>query len=312
MNFLNLQYFLVLAEELSFSKAAKRLFISQQSLSTHIRKLELEFGVPLFDRGVPLRLTEGGRQFLTSAKAILEEKNNLEKQLIDLRDFRKGDVTIGVPWSRGAFLMPPLITSFQKQFPQVCIHLFEGTTNEVTDALYSGMTDLTIGFEISDEKKIESHPLYLETMKIVVPNEILTRYFGSSQALREQETLPISVFSHCPFVGLHRNTMIGELLYGTFERDGLKPNVVIEAVNVFTMLSLCCAGVGVCLCPNSFLNGRNSLISRDLFADVTIFPVSNQLGSRWISVSYLKGKYLTQAAHAVIQVAKQVYSDDKA
>ena len=307
MNFLNLEYFVILSEELNFSKAANRLYISQQSLSAHIRKLEQEFGVPLFDRSVPLRLTEAGRHFLASAKAILDEKSDLEKQMVDLRDFRKGDVTIGVPYSRGALLMPRLIAAFQEQFPQVRTHLLEGTTNEVTNALYSGATDITIGFEIPDAEKVDSHPLYMETMKIVVPNSILIRYFGSDHPFDGQDALPLSAFSHCPFVGLHTNTMIGELLHNSFQKEGLKPNIVMEALNVFTMLSLCCAGVGVCLCPNSFLNGQSPLISKELFTNVSVFPISNQLGNRWIAVSHLKSKYLTQAAQAVIQVAEQLY-----
>ena len=307
MNFLNLEYFVVLSEELNFSKAARRLYISQQSLSTHIHKLEQEFGVPLFDRGTPLRLTQAGQHLLTSAKTILGEKADLEKKMVDLRDFKRGDVTVGVPYSRGALLMPGLIAAFQEQFPQVHTHLLEGTTSEINAALYSGITDLNIGFEIQDSEKVESRPLYMETMKIVVPNSILKKYFGSGQPFKEQETLPLSAFSHCPFVALHTNTMIGELLHSAFQKEGLKPNIVMEALNIFTMLSLCFAGIGVCLCPNSFLNGKSPLISRELLADVSIFSVSNQLGSQWIAVNYLKNKYMTQATRAMIQVAEEVY-----
>ena len=64
MNFLNLKYFIVTAEEMNFTKAAKRLFISQQSLSNHIAKLEDYFGVQLFDRNTPLTLTDAGKAFL--------------------------------------------------------------------------------------------------------------------------------------------------------------------------------------------------------------------------------------------------------
>ena len=74
MNFLNLKYFIVTAEEMNFTKAAKRLFISQQSLSNHIAKLEDYFGVQLFDRNTPLTLTDAGESLLKSARKILNVK----------------------------------------------------------------------------------------------------------------------------------------------------------------------------------------------------------------------------------------------
>ncbi|NYC53083.1 DNA-binding transcriptional LysR family regulator [Clostridium beijerinckii] len=67
MNFLNLEYFLTAAEELNFTKAAKKLFISQQSLSSHISKLENDLGVELFNRTVPLTLTPAGKSLVKNA-----------------------------------------------------------------------------------------------------------------------------------------------------------------------------------------------------------------------------------------------------
>ena len=97
MNFLNLKYFIVTAEEMNFTKAAKRLFISQQSLSNHIAKLEDYFGVQLFDRNTPLTLTDAGESLLKSARKILNVKQEAELELQDIRDFRSAVLTIGVP-----------------------------------------------------------------------------------------------------------------------------------------------------------------------------------------------------------------------
>lgn len=307
MNFLNLKYFVVLSEEMNFSKAASRLYISQQSLSSHIRKLEQEYGLPLFDRSTPLRLTEAGRRFLVSAKNILEEKADLEQQMADLRDFRQGEVTIGIPSSRGAILLPRLITTFQKNFPQVKTHLVEGNTNDVTAALYSGKTDLTIGFELEDPERIISDRLYLETTKIIVPNTILTKYFGSTLPFPADRPLPLHLFSRCPFVSIHISTWLGEVLQRVCQAEGFEPNIVMETSNTVTMLSLCCGGAGICICPNSFLSGENLLFSSRLLDQTTVFPLRCQEGSHWITVSRLRGKYLTQAARAFIQVAKDLY-----
>ena len=75
INFLNLEYFVVAAEELNFTKAAKRLFISQQSLSNHIAHIEKEFGVALFNRTTPLTLTYAGQRLLVRARTLLTYKD---------------------------------------------------------------------------------------------------------------------------------------------------------------------------------------------------------------------------------------------
>lgn len=308
MNFLNLEYFVVLSEEMNFSKAANRLYISQQSLSAHIHKLEHEFGLPLFDRGIPLQLTEAGGYFLKSAKSILEEKANLEKQLSDLRDFQRGDLTIGIPSSRSAVVLPPLVIAFQKQFPQIKIHLVEGDSNTITQALYAKKTDLTIGFELDDAERLASERLYLETTQIVVPNQILDQYFGTRAPFPQDKAIPLSFFGKCPFIGINADTWLGEVLYGACREEGFQPNIVIETRNTISMLSLCCGGAGICVCPNSFLAAPQSPLSRQLLSSATLFPLLYEEGRSWITLSRLKDKYLSLAARAFTKIAKQFYA----
>lgn len=84
INFLNLQYFLVLCEEMNFRRAAQKLHITQQSLSGHINKLETSFGVPLFDRKQPLTLTPAGMYLRKRAAEFLAMQDDLQKELLDI------------------------------------------------------------------------------------------------------------------------------------------------------------------------------------------------------------------------------------
>lgn len=311
MNFLNLEYFVVLSEEMNFSKAAARLYISQQSLSAHIHKLEHEFGLPLFDRGIPLQLTEAGTYFLQSAKVILDEKANLEKHLSDLRDFQCGDLTIGIPSSRSAVVLPQLVINFQKQFPQVNIHLVEGDSNEITQALYDKRTDITIGFELNDPERLASERLYLETTQIVVPNQILEQYFKTRAPLLQGKALPLHIFGDCPFIGINKDTWLGNVLYGACRKEGFHPNIVMETKNTISMLSLCCGGAGICICPSSFLSARWSPLSRQLLSSATTFPLLYEEGQSWITLSHLKDRYLSLAARAFTKIAKQFYAPNE-
>ena len=104
INFLNLEYFLVAAEELNFTRAAKRLYISQQSLSNHISNLEKEFDVVLFNRTSPLTLTYAGQALKTRARELLDLRDETYKEISDIKDFSTGQLSIGVSHTRGRFI----------------------------------------------------------------------------------------------------------------------------------------------------------------------------------------------------------------
>ena len=106
MNFLNIEYFLVAAKELNFSKAAEKLYISPQSLSTHIAKLENELGVDLFHRDHPMRLTYAGEILAKSGQEILDRKNQTVDELRDIADSKKGKLSIGISHTRGMVFLP--------------------------------------------------------------------------------------------------------------------------------------------------------------------------------------------------------------
>ena len=173
MNFLNLYYFRVAAEELSFTNAAKRLFISQQSLSNHISRLENEFGVIHFNRTKPITLTEAGKSLYASSKVLLHQKEQIEKSMQDIRDFRKGELTLGISTSRGAVMLPKILPEFRSAFPQIKLNLVEGTTKEINQALFEGRADLCIGFAINDPEKVHEELLHTESLVCVIPNSFL-------------------------------------------------------------------------------------------------------------------------------------------
>ncbi len=92
INFLNLEYFLVAAEELNFTRAAKRLYISQQSLSKPYFQPGKEFDVVLFNRTSPLTLTYAGQALQTRARQLLDLKDETYKEISDIKDFSTGQL----------------------------------------------------------------------------------------------------------------------------------------------------------------------------------------------------------------------------
>ena len=114
INFLNLQYFLVLCEEMNFRRAAQKLHITQQSLSGHINKLETSFGVPLFDRKQPLTLTPAGMYLRKRAAEFLAMQDDLQKELLDIGGMIGGSLTVGSTHARSQVLLPAAFRAFRR------------------------------------------------------------------------------------------------------------------------------------------------------------------------------------------------------
>lgn len=307
MNFLNLHYFVVVAEELNFSRAAKQLFISQQSLSNHIKKLENEYGVLLFDRYSPIVLTEAGESLYRNAKAILELQKKAEKELLDIKDFRQGEITVGIAPSRGNIMLPPLISEYHHRFPQVRIHIYEGDQSALRERLELGKIDLAIGFDF-DSDLIETQPLFQESQYIVVPAPILNEYFTEEERSRllASKSLPLQTFAHCPFVVANSSSWTGQLLHQMSGKEGgFEPLVAAHTYNTLTMLALCRSGLGVSLCAKTFL--WDELKKGKRSSEVYCFLLDDPLASSQLVIGTKKGGYHARSVNEFIKAAQEVF-----
>lgn len=156
INFLNLEYFLVAAEELNFTKAAKRLYISQQSLSNHISNLEKEFDIALFHRTTPLTLTYAGQVLEKRAREILDcGKRPIMRSLYQGFFQRQADHRYVT--HRGRKILPEILPLYKEQFPNIDLQLIEGNSSELDAGLLHGEIDLIIGMLPFKVENIETY-----------------------------------------------------------------------------------------------------------------------------------------------------------
>lgn len=310
MNFLNLHYFMVCAEELNFTRAAGRLFISQQSLSNHIKKLEEEYGVQLFNRGTHITLTEAGSCLYRNARELVRLQKKTERELLDIRDFRRGEITIGISMVRGAAMLPTILAKYRQQYPQVRVHIYEGGNTELLEALQKGKVDLVIGFE-AHEEALQSDFLFVEEQYLVVPEGILQQYFSP----QEQETLlrkdshPITAFRQCPFVAMPETTWTGRVFAENLKQAGMEANAAVSTASTNTMLALVRAGLGACICSRTCLQADMEQLGSELY----FFRLEGPMNQANIAISTRKNSYLTRAAREFIRLTQQLYgSENKA
>ena len=207
MNFLHLKYFLLVAEELNITRAAERLYISQQSLSNHISNMEKELDVKLFTRSPKQSLTYAGDLLVETATQILDLHSQYLAKVGDINRHYMGLLRLGISHTCGLALLPDILPKFQAEFPMVEFSLFEGNSTHLEDELAHGRVDLIICFQPIMMEGVEVVPLTEEELILVVPKIFTDQLFGDrAEEVRAQfaSGADIDVFQHQPFILIKR------------------------------------------------------------------------------------------------------------
>lgn len=309
INFLNLEYFLAVAEELNITRAAKRLYISQQSLSNHISNLEKEFDVQLFHRTMPLTLTHEGRALKVRAKQLLDLKDETYREIADIKDFATGQISIGVSHTRGRFLLPAILPAYKQKFPNIELHLVEGNSSELNAALIHGEIDLMIDLLPFKAENVEAVPICEEEILLVVPDQILDRYFPGQQAEMKkvlEENADVQLLKDCPYLLINKGNRVRTIADEIFEDAQLSPSVLLETENIETVLALAAKGMGITFYPRMFMSGSGS--SADDTAKkkgLNYYSLNYRKSHGTLAFGCHKGRYLSQATKEFIHIAKE-------
>lgn len=145
MSDFRLKVFCCVARNLSYTKAAQELFISQPAITKHVKELESQYQTRLFERlGNKIELTASGRLLLEHGEAILEAYNKLEFEMSLLRNEYSGELRLGASTTIAQYVLPPLLAKFIEKFPHVTVSMFSGNSREVEQALQEHRIDLAL------------------------------------------------------------------------------------------------------------------------------------------------------------------------
>lgn len=138
-----LKVFHSVATNLSFTKASKELFISQPAISKHIHELEVQYKTPLFDRvGSRIGLTHAGELLLSHTKQLLAAYRQMDFEMNLLTDNFAGELRLGASTTISQYVLPPVLASFIKKFPEIKVSLLNGNSRDVEQALREGKITL--------------------------------------------------------------------------------------------------------------------------------------------------------------------------
>lgn len=309
INFLNLEYFLVAAEELNFTKAAKRLYISQQSLSNHISNMEKEFGIALFNRSMPLTLTYAGQILKERARQMLALREETYHEIADIKDFTKGQLTIGMSHTRGRKILPQILPVYQERFPGIDLHLKEGNSSELDADLLHGDVDLVIGLLPFKVENVETVPICEEEILLVVPDAVLERtYPGQLARLKGQlaKNADLTLVKDCPFLLINSGNRVRTLADDMFAEAQMDPRIILETENIETALALTLKGMGITFYPRMFMSGQDIWKEqKEGFLNTGFYRLNSPKARSILGIGYHKGHYMSQATKEFIRIAKE-------
>ncbi len=254
MNFDSLEYFSVLARQRSFTRAAESLHITQQSLSSHIAGLEKELNCQLVVRRIPLELTYAGQTFLSYAEELRRTQHAMQQEFCDISKNQKGELRVGIAFTRGRAVMPRLIASFQQKYPNVGVTLIEDSNDALQKLLADGDIDLAVAHFSKAPQEVELRDFYEEHIVLCLSDGLLTRC-GVDLAAHETELRSgdLRALRDCPFVLGHASDIGGRIGRELLRRSGVKPTVKATSENIETLLALCELGIGVCFSPENLI-----------------------------------------------------------
>lgn len=248
MELRHLRYFVIVAEELHFGRAAERLHMTQQPLSQQIYQLEVELGVSLFHRTKRrIQLTNAGKVFFEESRQLLLQADRAIEKARQAARGEIGRLSIGFSGFATYSVLPKVLQTFRQRFPKVELNLEEMSTSVQIQALQEKQIHLGLMIPPVNDKSLVVELLLQEPLVVVLPK---------THSLAKESDLVLSALANEPFILVPRHLEPGyyDLCISLFQQAGFSPKVVQKASQKQTILGLVSAGMGVSLAPASICN----------------------------------------------------------
>lgn len=304
MNFQTMDYFVAVAEERSFTRAAERLNVTQQTLSANIAQAEKELGTRLLDRSVPLTLTYAGEEFLKYARRFQTTRRAMRQEFRDISGNERGRLRVGVTATRGHIIMPRSIAAFQKQHPLISIELHEGENDQLVEWLSGGQLDLVVATIKDHAYDLVIHDLFREKIVLVVAHSLLSELYGNDAerlVVKVEKTNNLSSFADLPFLTVGKRDVAGNLARQAFASAGITPHIKVMSRNSETLLALALRGVGACFLPSELIA---STFANPEDAGLYVIELGRNM-TYSVSVAWRKAEHIWSAITSFDEVLKE-------
>ncbi|MEU0199330.1 MULTISPECIES: LysR substrate-binding domain-containing protein [unclassified Streptomyces] len=254
MELRQLEYFVAVAEERNFTRAAERVHISQSGVSAQIRQLERELGAELFDRSArTATLTAAGRAALDHARAALAAAGAVGQAVGEVTDLIRGRLAVGMVI--GCTLMPlfDALSAFHRAHPGVELSLLEDNSDRLVEAVRDGTVDLALVGTAGAPEGLESLTVISERLVVAVP---------AGHPLAEQRRVLLADLAGHPLVCMPPGTGLRTVFDRACAAQGLRPVIALQASAADAVADLAARGLGVAVLSESMAAGHRGPLGR--------------------------------------------------
>lgn len=309
-------YFLAVAQELNISRAAKKLFISQQALSESIMRLEQKYMVPLFvrsDRGHITSLTGFSQKLVVIAANIVEQENGFIRECNKLNEGLKGKIRIGITSTMTRLLLPWVLPVFKGFFPNVELITNTDVYDELKKAMNEGRLDILLGF--GHERSLSnfhSTQLATEQIYIILCEQLLKKYYNNpseKSLISFVSGVDMASFSGIPCLLPPAGHYTHKVMHKIFVKHKIDPNTVLEANSGDILIQMASRGIGAAFCLKPVLIGSLALFDQISEHKLCAFPLTEDEAQVDIALYYPRKLSMDESILTFGKIFKKSYRD---
>ena len=292
MELRELKSFVVAAKYRSVSKAAKELNIGQPTVTTHVKKLEKELSVSLFDRVTrPIRLTLAGQSIYELTVPLLDGIESLSNKTTDMED--RGPVIIATTADIIPHTLLPVVHEYNKQHPKVFLKIKSMSRKEVIDGVKSGEVDAGIIQRLDRGDKLNFDPLFVYERVLIAPK---------NHSLLQEPLTSLSDIAKYPLIMMASGSYTREILETQFRKLDVRYNIIMELESMDMIKRFVSQGMGVSVGP------RLAIEELDL-DKLGMVSLANFLPVDRAGIITLPGKNISKPAAAIIKLMSSMLTD---
>jgi DNA-binding transcriptional LysR family regulator len=303
-----LLYVKTIVEERSISKAAKKLFLTQPSLSNCIQKIEVQLGTKLFKRtNTGLIPTLAGERYYQIAADIMKIYNDFEIEVSDINNLKKGRIILGITIYLATYMLPIILPKFKEKCPNIEVHIVERNSTELDNALSSGEIDFAIMHtfpfcERSNSPNVDIYPLFKEPILLVTPKDHPLRQYAVNNQDLEYPQIDLALFANEPFIMLNKEQKIRHVSDFILQKANINPIIALTTKSYETARRLACEGIGVTFVPLQYLK---------IFPGIyhpAYYYIAEAYSPYWMMcVAVQKNAYISKAAQLFIKMVSEKF-----
>lgn len=272
--------FLLAAEEMNFSRAADRAFVTQQCFSDHIRRLEERYNIVLFHRKPKLQLTPEGTAMLHYISRIQALEESMVNELSDISTGVRGTINFGTSSTRGYIIIPQFIPLFQEKFPNVDVQVHLSDTKELEPQLINSKIDVLLGIDANQHALFKRIPICDDPLYLIISDLLLQTHFPNieTDALIIWAATGVSIerFQEVPFVQGHNSSTTTYAINQFLMKYNLKLRIPISVSSFDILMELCRTGRYATITPHFHLHQVLQMnLSLPKERQMHVFPIKN-------------------------------------